>query len=253
MTGAPRRIMLVTGASAGIGAATARMAAARGYDVGINFFKDAAGADSVARACESLGARSVLLQGDVSDHGTVASIFARLDAELGPIDVLVNNAGIVALPARIEDMTTARLSRILAVNLTGTIACAQEAVRRMARRHGGRGGAIVNLSSVSANLGAPGQYADYAAAKGAVDTLTKSLALENAAEGLRVNAVRPGVIATDIHAKGGDPTRAERLGPSVVPMGRAGTPEEVAEAILWLASDAASYVTGEVLTVSGGR
>lgn len=248
-----RKVMLVTGASAGIGAATARMAAARGFDVGINYRGDAVGAEAVAADVRAAGGRACVLQADVADPGAVGAMFEQLDADLGCLDVLVNNAGIVGPAARIDEMSANRLTDMFGVNVFGTIYCAQAAVRRMARCHGGAGGAIVNLSSVAAQLAAPGQYADYAAAKGAVDVLTQSLALENADQGIRVNAVRPGIIDTAIHGKGGDPDRAARLGPQVVPMKRAGTAEEVAEAILWLASDAASYVTGEVIKVSGGR
>lgn len=247
-----RRLMLITGASAGIGAATARLAATRGYDVAINYRSDHAGAQSVATEVEASGAHALILQANVSDPAAVETMFTKLDT-FGTLTALVNNAGIVAPAARIEEMDAARLKQILDVNLMGTIYCAQAAVRRMATRYGGTGGSIVNISSVAAELGAAGQYADYAAAKSAVDTLTRSLSLENAAEGIRVNAVRPGIIDTDIHAKGGDPDRAARLGKAAVPMGRAGTALDVAEAILWLASDAAAYITGDILKVSGGR
>ncbi|MEM8658029.1 MAG: SDR family oxidoreductase [Pseudomonadota bacterium] len=248
-----RPVMMVTGASAGIGAATAVMAAARGYDVVVNYRRDREGAEAVAAQVETAGARALIVQADVADPAAVARLFAEADAGFGRLDVLVNNAGIVGPALRIEEMEPARIQEMFAINVFGTVYCAQEAVRRMARRHGGGGGVIVNLSSVAAELGAPGQYADYAAAKAAVDTLTKSLALENARDGIRVAAVRPGIIETEIHAKGGDAGRAARLGPEVVPMGRAGTAEEIAEAVLWLASDAARYVTGEVVKVSGGR
>lgn len=247
------RTMLITGASAGIGAATAIKAAEAGYDVAINYRSDSAGAKAVADAVTAAGQRALIVQGDVADADAVAHMFSEVLGAWGKLDVLVNNAGIVAPAARIEDMDADRLALIFAVNVTGTITCAQHAIRHMAYRHGGEGGAIVNLSSVAAQLGAPNQYADYAAAKGAVDTLTLAMALENATDGIRVNAVRPGVIDTAIHGKGGEPDRAQTMGTSAVPMKRPGTAGEVADAILWLASDAASYVTGEIIKVSGGR
>ena len=247
-----RKIVLVTGASAGIGAATARLAARDGYDVAINYRSDRDGAEATCRAVEAAGGRGLLFQADVSDAQAVRIMFEAIDESLGPLDALVNNAGIVAPLSRIEDMSENRLSGVLSVNVNGTIYPCQQAIRRMSTRHGGKGGVIVNLSSAAALLGAPNQYADYAAAKAAVDTLTKSLALENAADGIRVNAVRPGVIDTAIHAKSGEPDRAKTMAANV-PMQRPGTAEEVAEGILFLMSDRASYVTGHILAVTGGR
>ncbi|MCW5609448.1 MAG: SDR family oxidoreductase [Rubrivivax sp.] len=246
------RILLVTGGSRGIGAATARLAAARGWDVAINYTRDAAAAEHVAADVRAAGRRALLLQADVADEAQVLAMFARLDAEWGRLAGLVNNAGVVDVAQRVDEMSAARIRRMFEINVFGSLWCAREAVRRMSTRHGGSGGAIVNLSSVAAKLGAPAQYVDYAAAKGAIDTFTLGLAREVAAEGVRVNAVRPGVIATEIHASGGQPDRAERLAPQV-PMQRPGSAEEVAEAVLWLLSDAASYTTGAVLDVGGGR
>ena len=248
-----RKIMLVTGGSAGIGAATARMAGERGYDVAVNYNSDAKGADEVAKAVRAAGGRAVTVKADVSDPAAVAAMFEAVDAELGALDVLVNNAGMVAPLTCVEDITPERLARILGVNVNGSIYCAQAAVRRMSEKYGGKGGSIINLSSAAATLGAPNQYVDYAAAKGAIDSFTIGLSLEQAPHGVRVNAVRPGIIDTPLHGKGGEPDRAAELGPKVVPMGRAGTAEEIAEAILWLASDAAGYVTGEIMKVTGGR
>ena len=247
-----RKTVLVTGASAGIGAATARLAARDGYDVAINYRTDRDGAQGVAADVEAAGGRALLVQADVSDPAAVRAMFEAVDDAFGPLDALVNNAGIVAPLSRIEDMSENRLTGVFSVNINGTIYPSQQAIRRMSTRHGGTGGVIVNLSSAAALIGAPGQYADYAAAKAAVDTLTRSLALENAADGIRVNAVRPGVIDTAIHGKSGEPDRAKSMA-SNVPMQRAGTAEEVAEAILFLMSDRASYITGHVLAVTGGR
>ena len=249
-------LLLVTGGSRGIGAATARLAAAQGWDVAINYARDEAAAEAVADAVRALGRRALTLCADVADEGQVRAMFAKLDRHaregMGPLVGLVNNAGIVDVAARVDEMTGARMQRMLAVNVFGTMVCAREAVRRMSSRHGGAGGVIVNLSSVASRLGSPGQYVDYAAAKGAVDAFTLGLAREVAAEGVRVNAVRPGVIDTDIHASGGQPERATRLAPTL-PMQRAGTADEVAQAIVWLLSNAASYTTGALLDVSGGR
>ena len=246
------KVMLVTGASRGIGAATARLAAARGYAVGVNYLRNRSAADALVTEIARAGGRALALQADVSDEGEVARLFDDLQRSLGPVAVLVNNAGILERQMRLEDMTLERFERVLAANLTGTFLCAREAVRRMSMRRGGAGGAIVNLSSMAARLGAPGEYVDYAAAKGAVDALTVGLAKEVARDGIRVNAVRPGLIYTEIHASGGEPGRVERL-KDAVPLGRGGQPEEVARAILWLASDEASYVTGSFVDVSGGR
>lgn len=245
-------ILLVTGGSRGIGAATARLAAARGWDVAINYTRDAAAAETVAADVRAAGRRALLLQADVADEAQVLAMFATIDREWGRLSGLVNNAGVVDVAQRVDEMDAARIRRMFEINVYGSLWCAREAVRRMSTRHGGPGGAIVNLSSVAAKLGAPGQYVDYAAAKGAIDAFTLGLAREVATEGVRVNAVRPGIIATDIHGSGGQPDRAERMAPQV-PMQRAGSADEVAEAIVWLMSDAASYTTGAVLDVSGGR
>jgi NAD(P)-dependent dehydrogenase (short-subunit alcohol dehydrogenase family) len=246
------KVMLVTGAGRGIGAATARLAATRGYAVGVNYLRNRVAADAVVAEIARAGGRALAVQADVSAEGEVARMFDAVERSLGPVAALVNNAGILERQMRLEDMTLERFERVLAANLTGTFLCAREAVRRMSTRRGGAGGAIVNLSSMAARLGAPGEYVDYAAAKGAIDALTVGLAKEVARDGIRVNAVRPGLIYTEIHASGGEPGRVERL-KDAVPLGRGGQPEEVARAVLWLASDEASYVTGSFVDVSGGR
>jgi NAD(P)-dependent dehydrogenase (short-subunit alcohol dehydrogenase family) len=245
-------VVLITGASRGIGAATAVRAAAAGWDVAVNYTRDAAAAEAVVAQVRAAGRRALALQADVADEAAVLTMFARIDAELGGLGGLVNNAGVVDVAARVDQMSIARLQRMFAVNVIGSMVCAREAVRRLSTRHGGRGGAIVNLSSAAARLGSPGQYVDYAAAKGSIDTFTLGLAREVAGEGVRVNGVRPGIIATDIHASGGEPDRAARLAPQV-PMQRAGTADEVAAAIVWLLSAEASYVTGTTIDVAGGR
>ena len=246
------RTLLVTGGSRGIGAAVARQAAAAGWHVGINYARDAAAAQAVAEAVRKLGRQAWALQADVADEAQVQAMFARLDAEAPPLAGLVNNAGIVDVAQRVDEMSLARWQRMFGINVIGSMLCARAAVRRMSSRHGGAGGSIVNLSSAASRLGSPAQYVDYAASKGAIDAFTLGLAREVAAEGVRVNAVRPGIIETEIHASGGQPGRAAELGP-LVPMGRAGTADEVAQAIVWLLSDAASYTTGALLDVSGGR
>jgi NAD(P)-dependent dehydrogenase (short-subunit alcohol dehydrogenase family) len=246
------KLMLVTGASRGIGAATARLAAERGYAVCVNYRSRRDAADAVVAAIARAGGKALAVGADVASEADVARMFDTAEKALGPVAVLVNNAGILEQQMRLEDMSLARLERVLAANATGTFLCSREAVRRMSKRRGGAGGAIVNVSSMAARLGSPGEYVDYAAAKGAVDALTIGLAKEVAADGVRVNAVRPGLIYTDIHASGGEPGRVERL-KDAVPLKRGGQPEEVARAILWLASDEASYVTGSFIDVSGGR
>lgn len=244
--------MLVTGGSRGIGAATAILAGTRGYAVGVNFVSNAAAAADVVASIVRAGGRAVALAGDVSIEADVVRLFEEADRQLGPLTALVNNAGILATQQRVEAMDAARLGRIFGANVTGSFICAREAIKRMSTRHGGSGGAIVNVSSAAARLGAPGEYVDYAASKGAIDTFTTGLAREVAAEGIRVNAVRPGIIYTDIHASGGVPDRVERL-KNNVPMRRGGQASEVAATILWLLSDEASYVTGSIVDVTGGR
>ena len=244
--------LLITGASRGIGAATARLAAARGWDVAINYTQDATAAQAVAADVRAAGRRALVLKGDVGVEADVVALFTAIDREWGPLGGLVNNAGVVDVAARVDEMSGARLQRMFSINVLGTMWAAREAVRRMSKRHGGAGGVIVNLSSAAAKLGSPGQYVDYATAKGAVDAFTLGLAREVAAEGIRVNAVRPGIIETDIHASGGQPGRAAQLAPSV-PMQRSGSAEEVAQAIVWLLSADSSYTTGSVVDVTGGR
>lgn len=245
-----RPVLLITGASGGIGAATARLAAALGYDLALSYRNDRNGAEAVAEACRTAGARAVLCPADVADPDAIAEMYARIDAEFGRLDALVNNAGVVDVAAKVTEMDHARLRRMFDINVIGAMLVAKEAVLRMQAQ--GDGGAIVNISSAAARHGSANQYVDYAASKAAIDTFTKGLSDEVAADGIRVTALRPGIIETGIHAKGGEPDRAERLGPQV-PMGRSGSAEEVAEAILFLLSDRASYITGTVLDVSGGR
>lgn len=246
------RVMLITGASRGIGAATARLAAQQGYALCLNYHQRADAANAVLDQVRGLGVTAIAVQADVADETQVLHMFEAIDREFGRLDVLVNNAGMLEQQMRLEQMDAARWTRVLGANVIGSFLCAREAIKRMSTRHGGRGGAIVNLSSVAARLGAPGEYIDYAAAKGAIDNMTLGLAKEVASEGIRVNAVRPGVIHTDIHAAGGEPDRVERVKASV-PMGRGGQAEEIAEAILWLASEQASYTSGALLDVAGGR
>ncbi|AYO39635.1 SDR family oxidoreductase [Serratia sp. P2ACOL2] len=246
------KVALVTGASRGIGRATALLLASKGYAVGVNYLKNEAAAAQVVAEIEAMGGRALALKADVADENQVVAMFNALDAGLGPISALVNNAGILFQQTGIEQLTAERINKVLSTNVTGYFLCCRETVKRMAQRHGGQGGAIVNVSSAAARLGAPGEYIDYAASKGAVDTLTTGLALEVAAQGIRVNAVRPGLIYTEMHASGGEPGRVDRV-KSSLPMQRGGTPEEVAEIIVWLLSDAASYVTGSFIEAAGGR
>ena len=246
-----RGIAVVTGASKGIGAATGRLLATRGWAVCLTYLADDAGAAAVTAAIGEAGGRAWAVQADVADEQGVEAVFRSVD-HAGPLTALVNNAGVVAPRARVEELDADRLHRLFAVNVIGTILCAREAVRRMSTTNGGSGGAIVNLSSAASRLGSPGEYVDYAATKGAVDSFTIGLAREVATEGIRVNAVRPGIIDTGIHTTGGQPDRVARLGPAV-PTGRAGQPDEVAAAVAWLLSDEASYCTGAIVDVSGGR
>ena len=246
------KVLLVTGGSRGIGAATARLAAAKGYSVCISYFSKEAAAQKVVADIEQSGGTAIAVHANVALAADILRLFQEVDAAFGPLTALVNNAGMLEGQMRVDEMDAARLIRMLTTNVVGSFLCAGQAVRRMSSRHGGGGGAIVNLSSAAARLGGPGEYVDYAASKGAIDTFTVGLAKEVAGEGIRVNAVRPGLIYTDIHASGGDPGRVERV-KSAVPMQRGGDADEVARAILWLLSDEASYVTGAVLDVSGGR
>ncbi|MDM0055490.1 SDR family oxidoreductase [Variovorax fucosicus] len=246
------QVLLITGGSRGIGAATARLAARRGWAVAVNYASQAAAADEVVQAIRAEGGRAIAVQADVGDEAQVLAMFDQVDAELGPLSGLVNNAGVVDMQSRVDQMTVARLERMLRINVIGSFICAREAVQRMSTRHGGRGGVIVNLSSAAARLGSPGQYVDYAASKGAIDSFTIGLAKEVADEGIRVNAVRPGLIETEIHASGGLPDRAAQLA-STVPMKRTGSADEVANAIVWLLSAEASYATASFVDVTGGR
>ncbi|MGW4895618.1 SDR family oxidoreductase [Kitasatospora sp. NPDC004240] len=245
-------VVLITGAGRGIGAATALLAGRRGYRVCVNYRADEASAATVVDAVRADGGTAIAVRADVSRTVDVERLFATVDAELGPLTALVNNAGTLERQCRLEELDEERLTRIWAANITGPFLCAAQAVRRMSTRHGGHGGAIVNVSSAASRLGSPNEYVDYAAAKGAVDSMTRGLALEVAAEGIRVNAVRPGLIHTDIHALGGEPGRVDRVAPHL-PMRRGGRPEEVAESILFLLSPASSYTTGAFIDIAGGR
>ncbi len=246
------RTLLITGASRGIGAATAVMAAQRGWDVAVNYTRDATAAEAVAAQVRAAGRRAFTVQADVGDEAQVLAMFERFDREWGPLGGLVNNAGVVDVAARVDEMSRARIERMFAINVFGSIYCAREAVKRMSSKHGGSGGSIVNLSSVASKLGSPAQYVDYAAAKGAIDVFTLGLAREVATEGVRVNAIRPGIIDTDIHASGGQPERARQLAPQI-PMQRPGTGDEIAAMVVWLLSEEASYTTGAVIDITGGR
>jgi NAD(P)-dependent dehydrogenase (short-subunit alcohol dehydrogenase family) len=252
MTSSARRVLLVTGGSRGIGAATVRLAAARGYDVCVNYRNDAAAAAQVVEEATHKGVRAVAVQADVAVEADVVRLFAECDEHLGRLSALVNNAAILESQSRLDAMDAARIGRVFAANVTGSFLCAREAVRRMSTRYGGSGGAIVNVSSGASRMGSPGEYIDYAATKGALDTMTSGLSREVALEGIRVNAVRAGHIYTGLHASGGEPDRVERV-KAQVPMGRGGQPEEIAQAILWLLSDDASYTTGAFLDVAGGK
>jgi NAD(P)-dependent dehydrogenase (short-subunit alcohol dehydrogenase family) len=244
--------LIVTGAGRGIGAAVAKLAAVRGYRLVVNFAQDAQSAAEVVRHIVASGGTATAIQADISREPEVLRLFAAAEREVGPLTGLVNNAGITGGFARVEAVTSATLTQVFAVNVIGAMLCAREAVRRMSTRNGGAGGAIVNISSRAAQIGGAGEWVHYAASKGALDTFTVGLAREVAAEGIRVNVVAPGHVLTDLHATSGDPDRPTRLAPTI-PMGRAGTPEEIAEAVLWLLSPAASYTTGAILSVSGGR
>ena len=246
------KVLLVTGGSRGIGAATCRLAAGQGWAVAVNYAANSLAADEVVREIRAAGGRAMAVQADVADEAQVLRMFEQVDAKFGRLTGLVNNAGVVDVTARIEDMSVARWRRMFDINVIGSLVCAREAVRRMSTKRGGSGGSIVNLSSAAARLGAPGQYVDYAAAKGAIDAFTLGLAKEVAAEGIRVNAVRPGLIDTEIHASGGLPNRVKDL-QHMVPMQRGGSAEEVAEAIVWLLGEGASYTTMSLIDVSGGR
>lgn len=247
-----QKILLVTGGSRGIGAAVAQLGAAQGYAVCISYLANEAAAQGVIASIVSSGGRAIAVQADVSIESDVVRLFGAVDAKLGRLTALVNNAGILKTQARVDSMTADRIQRVFATNVVGSFICAREAVRRMSTLRGGAGGSIVNLSSRASRLGSAGEYVDYAASKAAIDTLTLGLSKEVAAEGIRVNAVAPGLITTEIHASGGEPGRVERL-KGAVPMGRGGTPQEVAQAVLWLLSDEASYTTGATIDVGGGR
>ena len=246
------KVLLVTGGSRGIGAAACLLAARQGWAVAVNYSANSLAADAVVREIRAAGGRALAVQADVADEAQVLRMFEQVDAKFGRLTGLVNNAGVVDVTARVEEMDVARWKRMFDINVIGSLICAREAVRRMSSRHGGSGGSIVNVSSAAARLGAPGQYVDYAAAKGAIDTFTIGLAKEVAAEGIRVNAVRPGLIETEIHASGGLPNRVKDL-QHQVPMQRGGSAEEVAQAIVWLLGDGASYTTMSLMDVSGGR
>ena len=249
---ASKQVLLVTGGSRGIGAATCLLAAQKGYAVAVNYAHNAQAANNVVQQITQAGGKALAVQGDVAQEADILAMFKTVDTQLGRLTAFVNNAGVVDVASRVDAMSVARLKRMFDINITGSFLCAREAVLRMSTRHGGTGGSIVNLSSAAARLGGAGQYVDYAASKGAMDTFTIGLAKEVALEGIRVNAVRPGIIETDIHASGGEPDRAQRMAP-LVPMQRSGSAMEVAQAIVWLLSDEASYCTGTFIDVAGGR
>ena len=249
---ADKKTLLVTGGSRGIGAAICRQAGRAGYRVAINYVSNQAAAEALAAELEAAGGEAFAVRGNVGNEPDVIAMFDAVDRVFGRLDAFVNNAGIVDVKARVDEMSAERVERMMRINVVGSFLCAREAVKRMSTRHGGKGGAIVNLSSAAARLGSPGEYVDYAASKGALDTLTIGLARELATEGVRVNAVSPGITDTEIHASGGQPDRVARMR-DMLPMKRAGTADEVASAVLYLLSDAASYITGAILNVSGGR
>lgn len=246
------KTMLITGASRGIGAATAKLAAKNGYAVVVNYHRQQAAADAVVASIRENGGIATAIQADISREQDIVRLFEETDRQFGGLTALVNNAGILETQMRVDQMDSARLQRIFQTNITGLFLCLREGIRRMSTKHGHAGGSIVNVSSIAAKTGAPNEYADYAASKGAMDSVTIGLSKELAAEGIRVNAVRPGFIYTDIHASGGEPARVDRL-KDQIPLKRGGTPEEVAEAILWLTSEKASYVTGSFIDIAGGR
>ncbi|WP_168793135.1 SDR family oxidoreductase [Paraburkholderia aromaticivorans] len=246
------KVVLITGASRGIGRATAILLATQGWSVGVNYASNAAAAETTAREVEASGGKACLVQANVANEAEVSAMFDTVERMLGPLEALVNNAGVVAPSAPLADMSVERMRSVFDVNVLGAFLCAREAARRMSTDRGGKGGAIVNVSSAAARLGSPNEYIDYAASKGAIDTMTIGLAKELGPRGVRVNAVRPGLIETEIHASGGQPGRAARLG-ATAPLGRAGHADEIAAAIVWLLSDAASYTTGALLDVTGGR
>ncbi|MEY3474851.1 MAG: hypothetical protein RL087_1309 [Pseudomonadota bacterium] len=252
MSASPQKVVLVTGGSRGIGAATALLAARRGYAVAVNYTSNSLAADEVVRQIRAGGGSAFTVQADVADEAQVMAMFEKVDAKLGRLDALVNNAGVVDVAERVDGMSAQRLRRMFDINVIGAFLCAREAVRRMSTRHGGSGGVIVNVSSAAARLGSPAQYVDYAASKGAIDVMTIGLAKEVATEGIRVNAVRPGLVETEIHASGGQPDRVRDLAHQV-PMQRGGSADEIANAIVWMLSDEASYTTMALLDVTGGR
>ena len=245
-------VLLITGASRGIGAATAVLAAQKGWAVAVNYTRDAQAADHVVQEIRAMGGQAQAFQADVGIEAEIDRLFHSVDKDMGVLSGLVNNAGVLDVTARVDNTSWERLERIMRINVLGSFACAKQAVLRMSTAHGGKGGSIVNLSSAAAKLGAPGQYVDYAASKGAIDTFTLGLAKEVAGEGIRVNCIRPGIIDTDLHGSGGLPNRARDLAPQV-PMQRPGTADEVAQSVVWLLSDAATYVTGSIIDVAGGR
>lgn len=245
-------VILITGGSRGVGAATARLAAERGYDVAISYVSDEAAAHAVANDVKAAGRRALAIRADSADPEQVAALFNAIDREFGRLDVLVNNAAILGPQSSLEDLDFARIQRIFAVNAIGPMLCSQQAIKRMSHRHNGHGGAVINISSGAARLGSPNEYVDYAASKGALESFTIGFAKEVARDGIRVNCIRPGHIYTDMHASGGEPGRVDRVKDSI-PMGRGGQPVEVARAIMWLASDEASFITGTFLDVTGGK